>query len=172
MEEFLPIIPSNPGLKRDEDQHQNMQDQDMDMGNQDTDTGPLGLGEAGRKRDTMGPGSEGIRIQETTIVTWRYCDKDVGIQDTDMGDWDLDARELRLKQVTGTRTGACRDTGDQDQQRDTDQNTGAGAWGDGDGDSGGLDQHLENQDTGHQDRDMRNWDRDTEALEVQRHWFL
>lgn len=68
MEEFLPIIPSNPGLKRDEDQ-----DQDMDMGSEDTDTGPLGLGEDGRNRDTRGPGSEGIRIQETTIVTWRYC---------------------------------------------------------------------------------------------------
>lgn len=30
-----------------------------------------------------------------------------------MGDWD--ARELRWKQVAGTRTGTCRDTGDQDQ---------------------------------------------------------
>lgn len=119
MEELLPSIPSNPGLKRDEDQHQNMQDQDMDMGNQDTDTGPLGLGEVGRKRDTRGLGSEGIGIQETTIMTWAYCDQDVGVQDTDVGDWDLDARELSLKQVTGTRTGACRDTGDQDQQRDT-----------------------------------------------------
>lgn len=71
VEEFLPSIPSNPGLKRDEDQHQNMQNQDMDMENQDTDTGRLGLGEVGRKRDTRGPGSEGIRIQENMIVTWR-----------------------------------------------------------------------------------------------------
>lgn len=55
-------------------------------------------------------------------MTWRYCDKDVGVQDRHMGDWD--ARELRLKQVTGTRTGACRDTGDEgqgvgDQETDT-----------------------------------------------------
>lgn len=148
----------------------------MDMGNQDTDTGPVGLGEVGRKRDTRGPGSEGIRIQETTIVTRRYCHQDVGVEDIDMGDWDLDARELRLKQVTGTRTVACRDTGDQvcgtRKGTQPDQNMRAGAWGDEDGDSGDLDQHLENQDTGHQDRDMRNWDRDTEALEAQRHWSL
>lgn len=48
----------------------------------------------------------------------------MGVQDTDMGDWDWDARDLRLKQVAGTRTGICRDTGDQDQgvgdqERDT-----------------------------------------------------
>lgn len=55
-------------------------------------------------------------------MTWRYCDKDVGVQDTVIGDWDWDARELRLKQVAGTRAGVRRDTGDQDmqdQERDT-----------------------------------------------------
>lgn len=47
-------------------------------------------------------------------VTWRYCDQDIGVQDTDMWDWAWDVREMRLKQVAGTRADACRDTGDQD----------------------------------------------------------
>lgn len=113
-------------VTRDKDQDQDMWDQDMDMGNQDTDTGPLGLGEDWEEwgHREPGPGCEEIRVQETRTVTWGYCDQDVGVQDTDMGDWDWDARELRLKQVAGTRTGACRDTGDQDQgggdqERDT-----------------------------------------------------
>lgn len=121
------------------DKDQDMWDQDMDMGNQDTDTGPLGLGEDWEEwgHRGPGPGCEGIRIQETRTVTWGYCDQDVGVQDTDMGDWDRDARDLRLKQVAGTRTGACRDTGDQDQ--------------------GGGDQERDTARPGHRGRCMARW---------------
>lgn len=85
-----------------------------------------------------------------------------------MGDWDLDARELRLKQVIGKLHAGTQETRARvwgiRKGTQPDQDAGAGAWGDGDGNSGDLVQHLENQETGHQDRDMRNWDRDTEAL--------
>lgn len=47
-----------------------------------------GTGRGWKEQGHRGPGlgNEGIRMQETVTVTWRYCDQYVGVQDTDMGD--------------------------------------------------------------------------------------
>lgn len=74
--------------------------------------------------------------------------------ETETGHWE----QNRCRQETRTGVWGLR------KGTQPEQDTRASAWRDGDGGSGDLDQHLEIQDTEHQNRDRRNWDRDAEAL--------
>lgn len=96
-------------------------------------------------------------MQETVTVTWRYCDQypvtpsmwGSRIQTWGTETWMQENRLLGPGQVHAGRQETRTTVWGIRKGTQPDQGTGAGAWRNGDGDSGGLDQHLENQDTGH-----------------------